>query len=64
MAVQQNKKSKSRKGMRRSHDRIAKPTVIFCSSCGEPTIPHSVCPACGMYHGRQVVQRKTADEQQ
>ena len=37
MAVQQNKKSRSRKGMRRSHDRVATPTVIYCS-CGEPTI--------------------------
>ena len=34
MAVQQNKKSRSRKGMRRSHDRVATPTVIYCS-CGE-----------------------------
>ena len=33
MAVQQNKKSRSRKGMRRSHDRVATPTVIYCS-CG------------------------------
>ena len=46
MAVQQNKKSRSRKGMRRSHDRVAAPTVIYCS-CGEPTVPHSVCPNCG-----------------
>lgn len=53
MAVQQNKKSHSKKGMRRSHDRVAKPTVIYCS-CGAPTKPHSVCPACGKYDGRQV----------
>ncbi len=32
--------------MRRSHDRVATPTVIYCS-CGEPTVPHSVCPNCG-----------------
>ena len=53
MAVQQNKKSHSRKCMRRSHDRVAKPTVIYCS-CGAPTKPHSVCPSCGKYNGRQV----------
>ena len=53
MAVQQNKKSHSKKGMRRSHDRVAKPTVIYCS-CGAPTKPHSVCPASGKYDGRQV----------
>ncbi len=60
MAVQQNKKSRSRKGMRRSHDRVAKPTVIYCS-CGEPRLPHSACPKCGTYHGRQVLP-KTENE--
>lgn len=63
MAVQQNKKSRSRKGMRRSHDRVATPTVVYCS-CGEPTVPHAVCPSCGMYRNRQVVEQKSADEQQ
>ncbi len=60
MAVQQNKKSRSRKGMRRSHDRVATPTVIYCS-CGEPTVPHSVCPNCGAYKGRQVVAKNEAE---
>ena len=59
MAVQQNKKSRSRKGMRRSHDRVAVPTVIYCK-CGEPTLPHSVCPSCGKYNDRQVVEVATA----
>ena len=60
MAVQQNKKSRSRKGMRRSHDRVATPTVIYCS-CGEPTVPHSVCPNCGAYKGRQVIAKTEAE---
>ena len=62
MAVQQNKKSHSKKGMRRSHDRVA-PTVVYCT-CGAPTVPHAACPSCGTYRGRQVVEQKTADEQQ
>ena len=57
MAVQQNKKSRSRKGMRRSHDRVAKPSVIYCS-CGEPTLPPRVCPSCGTYRSRVVVPKK------
>lgn len=52
MAVQQNKKSRSRKGMRRSHDRVAKPGVIYCK-CGEPNLSHSVCAVCGQYRNRQ-----------
>ena len=51
MAVQQSKKSKSKKGMRRSHHRVAAPAVLLCQ-CGSPTAPHAVCPACGNYRGR------------
>ena len=53
MAVQQNKKSRSR-------NRVATPTVIYCS-CGEPTVPHSVCPNCGAYKGRQVIAKTEAE---
>ena len=52
MAVQQTKKSRSKKGMRRSHDRVAIPTVVLCS-CGQPALPHRVCPSCGSYKGRK-----------
>lgn len=54
MAVPKKKQSKSRIGMRRSHDRVAVPTVIYCE-CGEPTLPHRVCSACGVYKGRQML---------
>ncbi|MFV0421449.1 50S ribosomal protein L32 [Oleidesulfovibrio sp.] len=60
MAVQQNKKSKSRKGMRRSHHRVAVPSVVYCA-CGEPALPHRVCNSCGAYNGRQVLRQD--DEQ-
>jgi large subunit ribosomal protein L32 len=52
MAVQQTKKSRSKKGMRRSHDRVNVPTVVFCS-CGQPALPHRVCASCGSYKGRK-----------
>lgn len=62
MAVQQNKKSRSRKGMRRSHDRVAKPTIIYCQ-CGEPSLPHSVCPSCGKYRNRQEIEEKPVNNE-
>ena len=61
MAVQQNKKSHSRKGMRRSHDAVAAPNVIYCT-CGAPTVSHAACPSCGKYQDRQVVVKKEAAE--
>ncbi len=63
MAVQQNKKSRSRKGMRRSHDRIPLPTIMYCV-CGEPSIPHAVCPSCGIYRNRQFIKQKTSKDAQ
>ncbi|WP_243359680.1 50S ribosomal protein L32 [Fundidesulfovibrio terrae] len=56
MAVPKKKVSKSRKGMRRSHDALTAVNVILCS-CGEPALPHRVCPSCGTYKGRQVLKR-------
>ena len=64
MAVQQNKKSRSRKGMRRSHDRVAIPSVIYCK-CGQAKLPHRACPACGDYRGKEyltVKSNETANE--
>jgi large subunit ribosomal protein L32 len=26
--------------------------VMFCA-CGQPTLPHRVCAACGSYRGRK-----------
>ncbi len=54
MAVQQTKKSKSRKGMRRSHHKVDVPTLVLCK-CGEHTVPHSICPSCGSYRDRQYI---------
>jgi len=28
---------------------------IKCSHCGKPTIPHQVCPNCGYYKDREIV---------
>lgn len=55
MAVQQNKVSKSRRNMRRSHDALIAANPNECSNCGELKRPHHVCPSCGNYNGREVV---------
>ncbi len=56
MAVPKKKVSKSRRGMRRSHNALTLPNVILCT-CGEPTLSHRVCPSCGTYKGRQVLKQ-------
>jgi large subunit ribosomal protein L32 len=55
MAVQQNRKTSSKRNMRRSHDALVATSAVECSNCGELTRPHHVCGACGHYGGREVV---------
>ncbi|GAA5414562.1 50S ribosomal protein L32 [Ureaplasma ceti] len=57
MAVQQRRVSKSRKGMRRSHDHLEVTTTVVCKNCGVQTQPHRVCHACGYYKGNKVLDK-------
>ncbi len=57
MAVPKKRKSKSRRDMRRAqHDWVAAPGLVPCQNCGEMKLPHRVCPHCGYYAGRRVVE--------
>ena len=58
MAVQQNKKSPSKRGMRRSHDRLPGSTYVEDKESGELRRPHHVDPKTGMYRGKQVLKAK------
>jgi large subunit ribosomal protein L32 len=55
MAVQQNRKTRSRRDMRRSHDALVAANPAECPDCGELKRPHHVCPSCGHYDSREVV---------
>ena len=57
MAVQQNKKSPSRRGMRRSHDHISGPTLSIEPETGETHRRHHIS-ADGYYRGRKVASAK------
>lgn len=57
MAVPKRRTSKSKKGMRRSHHRIEAIAMIHCSNCSQKVIPHRVCPNCGFYRGRDVLNK-------
>lgn len=54
MAVQQNKKSPSRRGMRRSHDALKAPATSVDVTTGEVHRRHHVT-ADGYYKGKKVV---------
>ena len=48
--------SKRRTSMRRAHDGLTKPCIAECPNCHEPKLPHRVCPKCGRYKGREVIE--------
>ena len=57
MAVQQNRKSRSCRDMRRSHDALTAAAVTTEKSTGEYHLRHNVT-ASGFYRGEQVIKSK------
>jgi large subunit ribosomal protein L32 len=60
MAVQQNKKSRSRRDMRRSHDALTGPSLSVEQTSGETHLRHHVSPN-GFYRGRKVIDNKQGE---
>lgn len=56
MAVQKSRKTPSRRGMRRSHDKLKGPTLSVDPTSGETHLRHRVTPD-GFYRGNQVVEQ-------
>ncbi len=48
--------SKSRRNKRRSHDFLTARSTSECPNCHETKLPHRVCPHCGYYRGREVIE--------
>jgi large subunit ribosomal protein L32 len=57
MAVQQNKKSPSKRGMHRSHDALDKPALAVEPTSGEVHLRHHISPN-GYYRGKKVIKAK------
>jgi large subunit ribosomal protein L32 len=52
MPVPRRRHSKRRSAARRTHEKLFAKQVAVCKSCGEPKMPHRICPHCGSYRGR------------
>jgi large subunit ribosomal protein L32 len=55
MAVPFRRTSKTKKRKRRTHFKLQVPGMNECSNCGEMKLSHRVCPECGHYDGKDVV---------
>ncbi len=61
MAVQQNKKSPSRRGMRRSHHALSSSPLAIEPSTGEIHLRHHISPN-GYYRGKKVIKTQNDSE--
>lgn len=61
MAVQKSRVTRSRRGMRRSHDGLTKPTLAIDAATGETHRRHHVSRD-GYYKGKQIVNKTASVE--
>ena len=57
MAVQKSKKTRSRRGMRRSHDALGTNALSVDPTTGEKHLRHHITPD-GFFKGRKVIEGK------
>ena len=62
MAVPQRRISKTRKRLRRTHFKLEVNGLVAYPHCGELIRSHHVCPKCGYYGGKQVIEVKKDEE--
>ena len=63
MAVQKSRVPRSRRGMRRSHDALTKPTLSTDAATGETHRRHHISPE-GYYKGRQIIVKSVTLEEE
>ncbi len=56
MAVPKRKQSNARTGSRRAHDAKKPRQLTYCPKCSTAVPTHTVCPKCGNYMGRTVLE--------
>lgn len=54
MGVPKKRRSYTRRHKRRTHHALKTVTLATCTNCGEPVMPHRICPHCNFYRGKRV----------
>lgn len=58
MAVPKRKTTRARRDARRTaKEKLTLASLSVCPQCKQPKLPHRVCPNCGTYKGRTVVEQ-------
>jgi large subunit ribosomal protein L32 len=56
MAVPKRKHSNARTGSRRAHNALKPKQLQLCPQCSTAIPSHVICPKCGHYMGRAIVE--------
>jgi large subunit ribosomal protein L32 len=56
MPVPKRKTSRAVRDSRRASHHLTAPAVSVCPQCHEVKLPHRVCPSCGYYDGKEIVE--------
>lgn len=63
MALPKRQHSKQRSRKRRTHYKVTMASMGKCPQCKKPILSHRVCPSCGYYKGKPVVEIKVETEE-
>ena len=62
MGLPKRRHSRARQAKRRTHQKLALPESTVCSQCHRAKRPHHVCPHCGFYNGKKVLDIKVKEK--
>jgi len=54
--------STRRGGKRKAAIKLASVATLICKNCGKPRRPHTICPNCGQYAGKEIIKQKVKKE--
>lgn len=64
MPVPKKRVSRTRRDKRRTHQKLTPVNLSKCPVCSEVIMPHRICPACGHYNGRTVIDMESKTRNQ
>ena len=62
MALPKRRHSATRGRKRRTHWKVKASGLSPCPQCKQPKIASHVCPSCGFYKGKQVIEIKIKEK--
>jgi len=62
MPLPKTRHSKTRGRKRRTFWKIKNPSLGICPQCKQPKPSHKVCPTCGTYDGKQIIEIKVKEK--